>query len=105
MISFIDIKDRKIEFKTSIKAIHHYSSTKGIKFEDALKNLGKAGVEDTISLFHSSICTREGQGDVKESDIWDWIDEDEMLMKKFMDAMIETMPKNLFRPTTESGQK
>ena len=99
MISYIEINERKLKFKTSILAIRDFARKKEVKFEEAFEIITKAGFEDIVSLWHSSICTIAEQEDITEDNLWQWIDDDEKVSGKLMDAMTETMPKNLFRPT------
>jgi hypothetical protein len=103
MISFIKVNDKDIKFKTSVLAIRHYAGKKKITFDEALNEIGKCGVEDVVKLFHSSVCTIEGQEAITEDDVWKWIDEDVTLMNDFLKAMMESTPKNLTAP--EIGAK
>jgi hypothetical protein len=98
VISYIQIKDRKLGFKTSVLAIRDFAHKKNVKFEDAFEIITNAGFEDIVSLWHSSISTVPGQDDITEDNIWQWVDEDENISNKLMEAVGETMPKNLFRP-------
>jgi hypothetical protein len=105
MISYIQIGEKQIGFKTSILAIQHYACGKGIKFEEAINGfLKKMDFEEYFKIFHSSICTIEGQEEIKESDIWKWVDDDITLMQKLINAMMETLPKNLASPGKQTGQ-
>lgn len=99
MISFVKIKDKELKFKTSVLAIRHFAGKKGITFDKALNDFGKdMSVEDLIGLFHSSLCTIEGQEEIKEDEVWKWIDDDVTLMNAMITAMVESNPKNLTAP-------
>ena len=104
MISYIDIEGRKIAFKTSVLAIRDFAYKKNMKFEQAFELIAKSEFEDIVSLWHSSIHTITGQEDVTEDQLWQWIDSEPEYMNKFMDAMVETMAKNLFSPV-KNGQR
>lgn len=105
MITYIEIKEKKIEFQTSVLAIRDFAFKRKITFEEAIKRFSnKMDFEDYISMFHSSIHTIKGQENITEDDVWQWINDDMNLMTAMMNALIESMPKNVFSPT-QSGQK
>jgi len=105
MISIIKIGEKDVKFKTSVLAYKDFASKKDISFDEGLKLFGKnLSIEDTISLFHSSISTIKGQEDITLDNVWEWVDEDIGLMNKMLTAMVESTPKNVLSPMG-SGQK